>query len=432
MSKQAVVLDLNKKSISLLTDDGAFVSVPAGQLPSARYIGQHVVVPEVRKVSSLRLSLVAAACVLLIFFVHGFQAPMAYASITLDGSSSIELVVDRNLKLLGVTGLNSGGREFLDDYTDLDPDVDMLVAAFTAWSRSQGDQILLVSTTPLSERGGVSEFVAQLVSAWDGIDALLMEITPEARVEAGKHELSASRALVLAAMHDQGHTVSVDSVRDVNPVKAITDAGANADQVWDNLAETVDQAEKVRHVLEYTPKEPGEGSGGRGSAGGGSGKGDSTTGTGDENDSQPSDSEQDNGGKDDKKSDEGRDKQDEKPDKPDEGDESGEDTNKPNPNDNASNDDSKDDEDWQPGGGTPPWAGGSDSGNKDKKDKADESSNDDENWQPGDGQPPWTDGTGNSNNGVGVGKGKGAVSSASEEFIPPGQQKKAAQPKKNR
>jgi hypothetical protein len=254
MSKTAVVLELNSSHLVLLTDEGAFMRIPAKSLPGARYIGQQVDLGEMRSLNHRSWLSVAAACLLLVLVLPVFRPAPVRAWVTLDGSSSLEVLVDRNFKILEFRPLNSGAENFLADFPPDNHNFSALVDSYLAWSTEKGDSTVLVTST--ASTGFIEEFFKQRDS--DAVEIVVLELDPEARGEAEKLGVSAGRALFLAEAGSQGVDISVDDIRESNPFIALSAAGADVEKAVSSTADPGTQVGKIKDLPRPEPDTPGD------------------------------------------------------------------------------------------------------------------------------------------------------------------------------
>ena len=252
MGKGAVVLELNSSHVTLLTDDGAFVRLPVKRLQSARYVGQHVDMDEAKAGSYGHWISVAAACLIILLVIPFFQPTSVQAWVTLDGTSSLEVLVDSKFRILEIRPLNTGAGRFLEDYRSEGVSFSELLDGYLTWSFQNGDATLLVSST--ADLKGFDQFFLEQTSS---LDIVLLGVDPLARDEAQKLGISAGRALFLAAADVQGVTISVEQIKDENPFAALSSAGADVDAALTGSSDTTNQVEKIK-LLPPSGHNPGD------------------------------------------------------------------------------------------------------------------------------------------------------------------------------
>lgn len=247
MGKSAVVLELDSSNVTLLTEEGAFLRIPAKRLPVARYVGQQVDLAELKSPHCGRWLSLAAACLIFILVIPLFRPTPAHAWVTLDGSSSLEVLLDGRFRVLEVRALNSAGQLFLADFPRCE-DFSTLVAIYLDWaSKSGDDRVLITATAPA---GKISQVVSQ---ASQPVDIVLIEVHPKAREEADKLGLSTGRALFVAGADGQGIDISPAQIKEGNPFATLTNAGANIDQVISSSSNPETQVEKIRELPKPEP-----------------------------------------------------------------------------------------------------------------------------------------------------------------------------------
>ncbi|HOB34831.1 MAG TPA: hypothetical protein PKL39_03705 [Bacillota bacterium] len=261
MKKGALVLELNKSHVTLLTDDGMFVRLPARRLPQARYVGQHVLLDQVRSPRYGRWLPAAAACLALLLLIPLFRPAPVRAWVTLDGSSSLELLVNDRLEILELRPLNDGGKRFLESWQG-GAGFETLVQNYLVWARQHGDAAVLVTST--ADTSEISKVIEQQAP---GVDVLVMSVDPKAREAANKLGVSAGRALFIAGAGHQGINISLEQIKETNPFTALITAGADVEQVLSNAFAPGSQAEKIKGIPLPEPEpKPGDEASGRGPA----------------------------------------------------------------------------------------------------------------------------------------------------------------------
>lgn len=261
MNKGALVLELNKSHVTLLTDDGMFLRLPTRRLPEARYVGQHVLLAQIRPPRHGRWLSAAAACLALLLLIPLLRPAPVQAWVTLDGSSSLELLVNDRLEILEVRPLNDGGKRFLQSWQG-NSGFETLVENYLAWARQNGDAAVLVTST--ADTGDISEIIERQAPE---ADVLVMAVDPKAREAAGKLGVSAGRALFIAGAGHQGINIPLEQIKETNPFTALITAGADVEQVLSNAFTPGSQAEKIMGIpLPEPDPKPGDEASGRGPA----------------------------------------------------------------------------------------------------------------------------------------------------------------------
>lgn len=253
MGKGAVVLELNSSNVTLLTDDGAFVRMAARRLPGARYVGQHVDLDEAKSAFQYGGWLsVAAACLIFLLVLPVFFPTPVQAWVTLDGTSSLEVLVDRKMRVLEIRPLNEGAANFVDQFgIAKDVSFQELVDQYMSWSSSNGDSRILVTST-----GAVKQVKNIFNKHHSDFNFIIMEVNPLARDEADKFGVSIGRALVLAMADSQGMYISVDEMKEANPVTLLLEVGADIEQFISTSSDPSTQADKIKKLPESSAKKP--------------------------------------------------------------------------------------------------------------------------------------------------------------------------------
>jgi len=238
MNNNAVVMELNSSHVILLTDEGKFVRVPVHRFPAARYIGQHVDMREMSPPRHSRWIPVAAACLLLIIIVPLLLPTPAQAWVTLDGSSSLEVLVGSNFKVLEVRPLNNSAMQFMEQSEDQWLDFSALLDKYYAWSAELGDDTILVTST------GSTEALQKFLLPEQPLETVLLKINLADRDVAEKMGVSAGRALLLTEAQNQGVDITPDTIKESNPFTAISSAGADVDKIVKVISQPPGQDKK--------------------------------------------------------------------------------------------------------------------------------------------------------------------------------------------
>lgn len=241
MNKSAVVLELNSSYATLLTDEGEFLRIQSYRLPSAQYVGQHVNLAGLRPRNYGRWVSLAAACLIFVLLVPVLAPAPAHAWVTLDGSSSLEVLVDNKFRIIETRPLNTGGKDFLSDFYSGNSSFSALYDSYQAWSDKAGDSEILV-TYPVGNKAMQGFFNTHSDSA------VVWAVDPRVREEAEKLGLSSGRALLIAEANNQGVSIPLDSILEANPFTVISSAGADVDKVLANTSDPETQAEKIREL----------------------------------------------------------------------------------------------------------------------------------------------------------------------------------------
>lgn len=252
MTKGAVVLKIHKSQVCVLTDEGEYLTLPARRLSAARYVGQHVTLPP-RQCHLKRICAVVAASLLLIAVSVFFcQPPAAHAWLTLDGDSSLELLIDRNRNIIDIRSLNEGGRAFLNWCDSENIDFDVFLRQFLAWMEQNEDTALLVTTTANSK--SLNALLDDIAAG--NVSVTVVTVYPQTRLEAEKLGISPGRALLLAGAVKQGLSVDIDEIREDNPLLLLNERGLNIDQVTQDSSDPDQQADSIRSLNPPKNKPP--------------------------------------------------------------------------------------------------------------------------------------------------------------------------------
>lgn len=249
MNKSAIVLELNSRYATLLTDEGEFLRIQSYRLPNARYVGQHVNLAGLRPRNYGRWVSLAAACLIFVLIVPVLAPAPAHAWVTLDGSSSLEVLVDNKFHIIETRSLNAGGKDFLSEFCPVNSSFSTLYDSYQAWSDKAGDSTILV-TYPAGNKTMQGFFSTHSDST------VAFAVDPRVREEAEKLGLSSGRALLIAEANNQGISIPLDSIREDNPFTVISSAGADVEKVLENTSNPETQAEKIKELPKPEAKVP--------------------------------------------------------------------------------------------------------------------------------------------------------------------------------
>lgn len=249
MGKGAVVLELDSCNVTLLTHEGVFLRLPAKRLPGVRHVGQHVDLADLKSPRCWRWVPVAAACLIILLVIPLLRLSPAQAWVTLDGSSSLEVLLDRDFRVQEVRGLNSAGLLFIEDYTE-SHDFSALMLSYLDWSAKAGDdQVLITSTASVHK---INELVNQTEKS---VDVIVIGTNSKAREEADRLGLSTGRALLAAEADGQGIDISPEQIKDGNPLTTLTAVGADIEKAVSNSSDPDTHVDKIRDLPKPDPSD---------------------------------------------------------------------------------------------------------------------------------------------------------------------------------
>lgn len=230
MNRRALVLDLDSSHVTILSEDGEFVRLSAGRLPQARYIGQSVSMSQIKPKSKLGWMPLLAACIFVFLVVIPLVfPPPVMAWVSLDNSSSLEVLVDGKFNIREIRPLNNSASKFLEEYQGSSKDFAFFVDQFIKWSRENGDSSLLVTATD------DIQFVTSCIHHFaDNVKVVGLEVDTRVRDEAGKKGLSAGRAIFMAEA-GSWESISPEKMQEGNPIETLDSAGIDVDSFVDGL-----------------------------------------------------------------------------------------------------------------------------------------------------------------------------------------------------
>ncbi|HBI57029.1 MAG TPA: hypothetical protein DDY38_09400, partial [Firmicutes bacterium] len=243
MTKKAVILELDNSYVTLFSEGGEFIRLPSRRLPHARYIGQSVSLDQIKPTCKLAWAPLLAACIFFLLVAIPLVTPTpVLAWVSLDGSSSLELLVDDGLKIKEIRALNNGARNFLEGCKEESLTFTALFAEFINWSFQHGDSSLLVTATEDIQK------VKSCINEFDdnGMQVVVLEVDSKVRDEAGKLGLSAGRALFMAEVSNRG-AISPEEIKDANPIDTLDSAGVNVEDFVSSM-DPESQAEKIKDL----------------------------------------------------------------------------------------------------------------------------------------------------------------------------------------
>lgn len=246
MNKRALVLEMDSSHVTLLSDDGEFIRLSAGRLPQARYIGQSISMSQIKPKSKLGWMPLLAACIFIALVVIPMVSPPpALAWVSLDNSSSLEVLVDGKFNIREIRPLNHSARKFLEERQGQYKDFEIFIDEFIAWSRMNGDKSLLVTAT-----GGIRDVTAYL-APYEDVYVIPLAVDDRVRNEAGKKGLSAGRAIFMAEASD---SISPEKMNDGNPIETLGSAGIDVESFVSGL----DKKNHEAKIKELPPLNQGE------------------------------------------------------------------------------------------------------------------------------------------------------------------------------
>ncbi|MDM5297646.1 anti-sigma factor domain-containing protein [Bacillus pumilus] len=131
--RRGIIVEKNKKHVTLLTPDGQFLRTKNEQLDYE--IGQEVTFPnesrlerkragffDLLRLRPLNVGILSIAAIIIVIFtmMPSFSNQKAYAYMTIDINPSFELKLDHDYQVIGVTPLNKDAKQVLASMKDLD------------------------------------------------------------------------------------------------------------------------------------------------------------------------------------------------------------------------------------------------------------------------------------------------------------------------
>ena len=245
MNKRALVLEMNSSHITLLSEEGEFIRLSQRRLPQARYVGQNISMSQIKPRPKLGWVPLLAACIFLFLVVIPLVfPPPVMAWVSLDNSSSLEVLVDGKFNIREIRPLNNSAGEFLEEYQGGSLEFPILVDEFINWSLQNGDNSLLVTATD-----DIQTVTSCINNFSDKVQVVSMKVDAEVRDEAGKKGLSAGRAIFMAEA-SSWEAISPEKMKEGNPIETIDSAGVDLNSFVSGL-ESGNHAAKIKDLPAY-------------------------------------------------------------------------------------------------------------------------------------------------------------------------------------
>jgi len=279
--KRGVVLEYNEGSVTILTPQGEFLSIPWTKTPCPE-IGSEIVFnePAAPKIRFRYTGLAAiAACLLVVFlsvslwsgvFLPDSRQVVAYVSV--DINPSIELGLNKEGKVVKSVGLNSDGELLLQKLAlnglTVDEAVELITQAAVEnnYITAEKENTVLIT---VSEPHKVPEEVkkleqkveAKLTANQLSATTKVLEVSGDIRKKAKKLGVSPGKYIVLLEAVDKGLELSVEDIKGDSVVQAIKKAGgvpgeiiSKAQQDKDSYKELEKRnVQKLRQIAQQRP-----------------------------------------------------------------------------------------------------------------------------------------------------------------------------------
>ncbi len=270
MKEKALVMEVNKDNVILLTRDGRFISRRlSGLCPQ---VGEEIEVGEEKKskVLWLPLSFIAAAAVFFVLFFSGnwwnnYVIPSfsggVVAYVTVDINPSVELGLNKDNIVVTVRGLNEDGKVLLEKIDLKGRTGEEAIDAFVAAAAKEGylnpekeNQILINMSTKDAVKTEEQKVTQTIIEKTEktlekqNLHAKVEVINTdlEIREKAKEVNLSAGKYALLVEAKDAGFDVDVKSIKRLGLVKAIKAAGGDPEEIIKTAKEEKDFSEKIK------------------------------------------------------------------------------------------------------------------------------------------------------------------------------------------
>lgn len=264
--ERGLVLEIQGKEVIVLTPQGEFRRVRAPQpCPS---VGEEVMLPPVSSWTWSRVKL-AMAVMTLVFLAFGFSRIFGfiglagkepYFYVAVDINPSLELILNKQEKVMEAKPLNMDGKVLLEGLNLKEQDVEEALkiiskAALEKGYLRQGEEgFFLISVVPGKgkETEGLDQLAGKLAKVAEGVlQAEHVEVIVRAgtfkvelREQAARLGLSPGKyALYLKAL-EAGLPVTVEELKEKGALKALRQAGADPQKLWDSTSVNVKGKEK--------------------------------------------------------------------------------------------------------------------------------------------------------------------------------------------
>lgn len=237
------VIDMDKKTAVVMTDDFAFINVKVRPEMAVGYKFEFGELDIVKSKPRLKAYIPIAACFaillsLAIMFMHGSIGPKGiYAFLAVDINPSIEFSIDYNNRVVGVRNLNKDARTVTDNLELVGKTVDEALRDVIQRSKECGfivperENIVLVSVARNKQDQGKSDneklkgnidrltaHVNDVLSALDdsNIETKVLKITDEQRATSLEKDISMGRYVIYLKAIERNMDLTIDKMRDVN------------------------------------------------------------------------------------------------------------------------------------------------------------------------------------------------------------------------
>lgn len=199
--KQGIIMEVNDRFLTLLTPEGEFLK--ARNQNSHHQIGQEISFVPVEKESYFNGwskvfykktagILVAASLLLLFTFIPTKVDNEVYAYMSIDGESSIELAVNKDLEVIDVIAYNESGKKVIADIDWENEQVDKvssdIISSFDNQSLTSEAQEIVVGTVLAdTQEKNTDEKLYQVIDSLKAVtevEIANVQATPKERIEA--------------------------------------------------------------------------------------------------------------------------------------------------------------------------------------------------------------------------------------------------------
>jgi GH35 family endo-1,4-beta-xylanase len=244
------VIDMDKKTAVVMTDDFAFISVKARPEMTVGYKFEFVELDIVKSKPRLKAYIPIAACFaillsLALMFMHGSIGQKGiYAFVAVDINPSIEFSIDYENRVVGVRNLNKDARTVTDNLELVGKTMDQALWDVIQKSKEYGfivperENIVLVSVACNKQNQGNSDnkklkdnidkltaHVNDVLSALNdsSIETKVIKITDEQRVTSVEKDISMGRYIIYLEAIERKMDLTIDKMRDVNLSQVLKD-----------------------------------------------------------------------------------------------------------------------------------------------------------------------------------------------------------------
>ena len=258
MGKKAVVLEVDGRHATVLTEDGDFAvirvthPIQPGQEIFGNDIGGGVVSPRLRKLPRLYVAAGIVALLGLMMFVPSLMpGSRVVAYVSLDSAPGVEFAVDKEGRVTGLIGEDGdmGTVLFGADFKNRKiADVAAELASVAVREKGQSGADLLITVSTADGKGASSQATAKIQQdVKTGTEKKLAEenvptqvatvkVDSQTRQDAKDMGLSTGKYVILMTAQEEGLQINPEDLKNGNPNEVISNAGGDPQKIIDKAA----------------------------------------------------------------------------------------------------------------------------------------------------------------------------------------------------